>query len=106
MIRLRKFAPIESRELKSLGGIGVRYAVARSGVVESRKARELISTACRHGLSQSSFKIAEKKKRGFGGELFAHKKQRWRRGKEINCCGSANGSAIVVIRSPNARFPI
>ncbi len=87
-------------------GSGIRSRSA--GSLNSGKMSELISPARGNGRSQILLEIAEKEKRRFRSELFAHEEQRWGRGKQEDRRRRANGTGIRnwVIRSPNARFPI
>src|SRR6202158_1738836 len=79
MARLHNGAPVELRGLKGSGIAGIRNPLAFSGVIESGKASELISSARGNRSSQILLEITEKEKRCFSPELFTHEEQRWGR---------------------------
>src|SRR5258707_10293043 len=79
MTRLRKVMPVKFGGLKSCGCVGIGNPFSRRWVVEAGKTRELISSSGGNRRGEAFFKVAEKKKRTFHAEFFAHEKERGRR---------------------------
>src|ERR1017187_3104872 len=106
MARLHNDAPVELRGHKGSGIAGIGNPLALSGVIESGKMSELISTACGNSSSQILLKITEKEKRCFSPELLTHEEQRWGRREQEDRRRRANRTVIRDLNNPLAECPV